>query len=144
MNFMDIFVNEKTTNLNNETWYLDKGDYTGVITEFKTVKNGAKLLLKIQLESGTVFMNCPYNCQINRDIFDPFMRKFKDISEIPGTMVDFTVTNNKVSDTMTFTNITRISESHKEVENDNMTQPAIPSIEEIVESKDTANDYITF
>ncbi len=32
----------------------------------------------------------------------------------------------------------------KEVENNSMPQPAIPSIEEIVESKDTANDYITF
>ena len=91
-----------------ETWTIEEGCYTGVVTECKMVKENTKLFIKIKLESGTIFMNCPCNSEINAKIFDPFMKKYSSLSEMIGVNVDFEVKNNGA-----FTNIIRISEKAK-------------------------------
>lgn len=132
MNLQDLF--EKKTI---ETWTIEEGCYTGRVTECKMVKEKTKLLIKIKLESGTIFMNCPCNSEINAKIFDPFMKKYSSLSQIIGTEVDFEVKNNGA-----FTNIIRISEKAKK--DDDIHTKNVCNLEEIIGISDEESDVITF
>ena len=95
-------------NADKETWNLKDGTYTGTITEFKPVKNNTSLMLKIEVDDGTVFMNLS---PVSRYKFKPLSNitePFKYTEDIVGQQIEFDIKNNISKQGKKFSNITRV------------------------------------
>lgn len=104
MKFSEIFAKVKNT----DTWNLNDGSYTGKIVDFKLVKDNTFVLLKIEVDEDTVFMNYSpvsrYEVKPLRTLVEPY--EYPD--ELKGKAVEFTVVNNKYSNGKVYSNITKI------------------------------------
>lgn len=97
----------------NSTFVLDEGSYKGTITEafwYKTPKERTRVMLVIQLEDGTEFMNSVDGKWIDKYPFSILISQAnaKYVEDFVGLKVLFEIRNSE-GDMVTFSNIRRIS-----------------------------------
>ena len=104
MKFSEIFTKVKNT----EIWNLNDGTYTGKIIDFKFVKGNEYVLLKIEVDEDTVFMNySPVSCYKVKPL-NALIEPYESPDELEGNAVEFDIINNETPTGRVYSNITRI------------------------------------
>lgn len=106
MNIRDIL--RTAQNVNKETWNLDDGVYTGTIIEFKTVKEDTYVMLKIQVNEETIFMNYSSVSAYTYSPLKAIIEPFDETEDTVGKEIEFKIVNKTSKSGRTFSNITSV------------------------------------